>query len=85
MAVIIGANVTKVKTIRVVKQGPTIKKIVVGRPVRQVTEAAHNLDALTDVEISSLNDGDVLVYEQSSSKWKNTLTLDKQDITGGQY
>jgi len=85
MSVVIGPNATKVHSVTVADRSPIVKKIVLGRPVRRVIGSTSDLDGLSDVAITSPIDGHVLVYNGTSEIWENTLTLDKQDITGGQY
>ncbi len=85
MAVTVGLIGTKVKTLKVAGQTTQVKKIVVGTPVRRVNQAGSTLAGLMDVDFTDLNDGSVMVFDNNTGKWKSTLILDKQDITGGQY
>lgn len=39
----------------------------------------------SDVDSSNLNDGSVLVYKTTTSKWTSTTTLDAQIIEGGHF
>mgnify|MGYP000574167219 CR=1 FL=1 len=43
------------------------------------------LSQLSDVDLSSLDDGSVLVYSTNSGKWESTLLLEKQTVECGQY
>jgi hypothetical protein len=36
-----------------------------------------------DVDLTELNDGSVLVYDSSTSKWVSTTKLEKQLMNGG--
>jgi hypothetical protein len=62
-----------------------IKKIVVGTPVRRVSEAALDLNNLAGVDTSSRVNGSVLVYNSTSTLWESTLNLEQQNINGGSY
>jgi len=62
-----------------------IKKIVVGTPVRRVSEAALDLNNLAGVNTSSRVNGSVLVYNSTSTLWESTLNLEQQNINGGSY
>lgn len=71
----------------IVTSGTTtqVKKVVVGRPVRRVQEAGNSINNASDVDISTLVNGSLLVYNTSSSKWTSTTELANQDINGGTY
>lgn len=45
--------------------------------------AARSIGASTDVNISNLEDGSVLVYSADTHMWVATRSLEKQNITGG--
>jgi hypothetical protein len=62
-----------------------IKKIVIGTPVRRVSEAALDLNNLAGVDTSSRVNGSVLVYNSTSTLWESTLNLEQQNINGGSY
>ena len=62
-----------------------VKKIIVGTPVRRVSEAALDLNNLAGVDTSSRVNGSVLVYNSTSTLWESTLNLEQQNINGGSY
>jgi len=62
-----------------------VKKIVIGTPVRRVSEAALDLNNLAGVDTSSRVNGSVLVYNSTSTLWESTLNLEQQNINGGSY
>ena len=62
-----------------------IKKIVVGTPVRRVSEAALNINNLDGISTSNRVNGSVLVYNSANSLWESTLNLEQQNINGGSY
>lgn len=43
------------------------------------------ISAAADVDITTLKDGSVLVYEEGSEKWKSTTMLNKQAIDAGEF
>lgn len=40
---------------------------------------------LGDVDLTTLNNGAVLVYRENTSKWTSTTTLDAQNMDGGHF
>jgi len=62
-----------------------IKKIVVGTPVRNVTEATSNINQLNGINTSGKVNGSVLVYNASNSLWEATLDLEQQNVNGGSF
>lgn len=44
---------------------------------------AVELNDLIDVDVSTLIDGSVLVYNNSINKWVATTNLEKQNVNGG--
>lgn len=44
-----------------------------------------NISQAGDVDITTLSDGSVLVYETNSSKWVATTRLEKQTVDCGQF
>ena len=72
----------------VVTSGTTtqVKKVIVGKPVRRVTQGQFNLNRLGDVDVSNLENGSLLIYNTASSKWVATKDVDEgQNINGGSY
>lgn len=47
--------------------------------------ATTSLFQLTDVDISTVTDGSVLVYDGNVEKFVSTLDLEKQNINGGHF
>ena len=62
-----------------------IKKIVIGTPVRNVTEATSNINQLNGINTSVKVNGSVLVYNASNSLWEATLDLEQQNVNGGSF
>ena len=62
-----------------------IKKIVIGTPVKRVSEAALNINNLDGINTSNRVNGSVLVYNSTNSLWESTLNLEQQNINGGSY
>lgn len=86
MALNISSKNNKPTRVKVVSADTTkVKKVVVGRPVRRVTASQGTIGGLDDVDNSNAQDGSVLVYNGSSSKYEATLVLEKQTINGGHY
>ena len=62
-----------------------VKKIVIGTPVRRVSEAALNFNNLDGISTSTRVNGSVLVYNSANSLWESTINLEQQNINGGSY
>lgn len=62
-----------------------IKKIIIGTPVKRVSEAALNINNLDGIDTSNRVNGSVLVYNSTSTLWESTLNLEQQNINGGSY
>jgi len=48
---------------------------------------SSNLEDLANIDTASygVRSGSVLVFNQTTGNWVTTITLEQQDITGGQY
>lgn len=46
---------------------------------------ATTLTEVTDIDMTGLTDGALLVYNAQVEKWKPTTVLDKQALESGQY
>jgi len=62
-----------------------VKKIIVGKPVRRVRPARFSITDLTDVDLTNLQDGSLLIYDTGSQKFEANINLEKQNINGGNY
>ena len=47
--------------------------------------AATSVSTLQDVDLSSLDDGSLLIYATANRMWKATTVLEKQALECGQY
>lgn len=47
--------------------------------------SSGSLDSLSNVDVSGKTDGSVLVYKAGTSAWTATLTLEQQNVEGGNY
>lgn len=74
---------TQVK--RVTKDETQVKKVIVGRPVRRIRQARINIFEIEGIDLSNLQDGSVLVYNESTTNFESTVNLEKQNINGGNY
>ena len=53
--------------------------------IRTSSLQSRRLGDLTDVDTTNLQDGSVLVYNSSTTKFETTITLEKQIINGGNF
>ncbi|NBS60814.1 MAG: hypothetical protein EBT26_01985 [Microbacteriaceae bacterium] len=65
-------------------------QVVIERKEPQVIVAGlmgpnSSITGLTDVDLSNLTDGGLLVYRTLVQKWVATTTLDAQNMEGGYY
>jgi hypothetical protein len=75
-----------------VVQEQVVNRVVIDdKPARIITSgmmpppAVNSLMASSDVDISGLQDGGVLVYNTATNKWTATNLLDKQIFEAGQF
>ena len=86
MAIRVGTGqTTQIKTIRGVGSTTQVKKVVVGRPVRNIASGTTSIFSLLGVDASNRVDGALLVYESASGNFVANRELTKQDINGGTY
>ncbi len=86
MAIRVGTGqTTQIKTIRGVGSTTQVKKVVVGRPVRNIASGTTSIFSLLGVDASSRVDGALLVFEEASGNFVANRELTKQDINGGTY
>lgn len=72
----------------VVTSGATtqVKKVVVGTPVRRVSGGAStSINNLAGINTRGAEQGDVLVYNATTTNWEATKKLEEQNINGGSY
>jgi hypothetical protein len=53
--------------------------------VRASTFTYSRIQDLSDIDVSILENGSVLVYNTESAKFTSTRTLENQTVEGGQY
>ena len=46
---------------------------------------SNSLESLTDTDISNKQNGQLLIYESSSGRWKNSSTVLEANVDGGVY
>ena len=59
--------------------------ITTGAQGPQGIPGATSLATVTDVDLTGLTDGGLLVYNAQVAMWKPTTVLDKQVLESGQY
>ena len=62
-----------------------VKKVIVGKPVRRIQQARINISEIEGIDLSNLQDGSVLVYNDNTTNFESTVNLEKQNINGGNY
>ena len=75
-------------TIRVQSGANTIvKKVIVGTPIKRVTSGAFTISTLGGVDLSTLENGALLVYSATSGKFESTKNIDNEDtnFNGGNF
>ena len=53
--------------------------------IQGLSASSNNLGDINDVDLSILTNGSLLIYDATNLKWKSSIFLEQQDITGGQY
>lgn len=86
MAVKVGVSGVTTQSVAVAGSTTQVKKIVVGTPVRRVSGSTTTVNTLEDVDISNLENGSLLIYNTTSSKWVATKEVsDSQQLNGGSF
>jgi hypothetical protein len=70
------------------RQSPTIGVKVNKTPsvfVNQSGAVVKRLSDLIDVDLSTKEDGSLLIYDDETGKFKASRLLDKQEINGGHF
>lgn len=47
--------------------------------------SASTIHQLSDVDVTTLINGSVLVYKANTNKWTSTTTLDAQNVDAGEF
>jgi len=58
---------------------------VVGVGIQGPPGPQSSIATLPDVDLTNLENGSVLIYKTTSSKWTSTTTLDAQNMEGGEF
>jgi len=68
-------------------QTTQVKKVVIGRPVRNVTAGAFSITNLGGVDLTGVTDGSLLVYNGTTSKFESKVDVDNTNtnINGGNF
>lgn len=53
--------------------------------IKTSTISSSSISSLSDIDISNLQDGSVLIFSTNSGKWESTILLEKQTVECGQY
>lgn len=64
-----------------------VKKVIVGTPIKRVTAGAFTISTLGGVDLSTLENGALLVYSATSGKFESTKNIDNEDtnFNGGNF
>lgn len=83
--------VTQSNNTSVVQEQLVNRVVIDDKPARIITSgmlpppAVNSLMASSDVDLSQLQDGGMLVYNIATNKWTATNLLDKQIFEAGQF
>lgn len=64
-----------------------VKKVIVGTPIKRVTSGAFTISTLSGVDLSTLENGAMLVYSEASGNFESTKNIDNEDtnFNGGNF
>ena len=89
MAVKVGVSGTTVGTVKAAGSLTQVKKIVIGTPVKRVSQQNQAISLLSggisDIDTTGVVDGSALIFAEASLKFIVQKTMNKTNITGGQY
>lgn len=78
-------TVAIVQTQNVVTRVRENEVVVTGGLLPRTYQAITSISGASDVDLSELEDGSMLVYEQNIERWKAVRKLEKQIMEGGFY
>ena len=61
----------------------TVSAVGIQGPAGNVNDLA--ISSMSDTNVTTLENGSVLVYKTNTSKWTSTRLLDQQTMEGGEY
>ena len=77
--------------VKAVIQSPDIIRVAVNSPLQPrvpsvgISTSSFTLSNLSNVDVSNLTNGSVLVYKATTEKWTSTTLLEQQDIDSGEF
>lgn len=66
----------------IVNQQPKKEVVAVGI---QGPSGPNSISMASDVNVTDVKDGSLLVYKSTTGKWTSTTILDSQNMEGGEY
>ena len=69
----------------VVEHQPQITTVVTGQLGPRGRPGPSSIEGLTDVDLTNLQGGSLLVYNASTSKWGSTTLLNQQQVDCGEF
>lgn len=78
-------TVAIVQTENIVTRVRENEVVVTGGLLPRTYQAITSIGGASDVDLSELEDGSMLVYEQNIERWKAVKKLEKQIMEGGFY
>lgn len=85
MAVKVGVSGVTVGSVKVGGSKTQVKKIVIGTPVKRVSNGGFTITNLGGVDATGAVTGSVLVYDEDVGKFVAQQEIDNTDVNGGQY
>lgn len=53
--------------------------------IQGLSSTSNNLESISNIDATLLENGSVLVYKTATQKWTSTLTLEDQLMNGGHF
>jgi hypothetical protein len=69
----------------VITQTTEIQTVVTGILGPPGPSGAGSLDEMSDIDLTSLGSGSLLIYNTQTQKWTATTLLDQQTVESGQF
>lgn len=85
MKVKVTNNQSKVVSVNTQSTTEVISVGVQGPSGAQGPSGVTNISQASDVDVTNISDGAILVYATDSAKWTATTALEKQAVEGGHY
>ncbi|MBU95144.1 MAG: hypothetical protein CL669_06145 [Balneola sp.] len=81
----VGVSGVTVKSVKAAGVRTVVKRVTVGKPLKNVSSGAFNIDNLGGVNTTTKTDGAALIFNTTTGDFEATTQLEKQTVNGGHF